>query len=84
MLSAADLIARWRRRDMVCWYKMSDQTDFCRDSSKCTQPGDFQPSNQSDQLTFSVSFSGDQRLQYTPFFYVVYFLLGLVFYFFYF
>ena len=64
MLSAADLIARWHRRAIVCWHKMSYQTDFGRDSSKSTLPGDFQPSNQSDQLTFSVSFIGDQRLVY--------------------
>jgi len=40
---------------------MFDQTDFCRDSSKITLTGDLQPSNQSDQLAFSVSFSGAQR-----------------------
>ena len=61
LVSAADLIARWHRRAIVCWYRMSDQTDFCRDSSKSTLSGDFQPSDQGDQLTFSVSFTGDQR-----------------------
>jgi len=45
---------------------MSDQTDFCRDSSKITLTGDFQPSNQSDQLAFSVSFSGAQHPRYPP------------------
>jgi len=45
---------------------MFDQTDFCRDSSKSTLPGDFQPSDQSDQLTFSVSFIGAQRPRYPP------------------